>query len=167
MLSGTVQGNGATRATLRDADASYPQTTMRVRKRNGSSEPVDVNKIVRAVNRCCVGLADVDAMRVATKTISGLYDGASTRELDQLSIQTAAALIVEEPQYSRLAARLLATYIDKEVRGQEIHAFSQSIAAAQEVGLVNSRLASFVAGSARKLNDAVDPTRDREFEYFG
>ena len=102
---------------------------MRVRKRNGSAEPVDVNKIVRAVSRCCVGLADVDALRVATKTISGLYDGATTRELDQLSIQTAAALIVEEPQYAKLAARLLATYIDKEVRGQEIHAFSQSIAA--------------------------------------
>ena len=34
---------------------AYPQTTMRVRKRNGSAEPVDVNKIVRAVSRCCVG----------------------------------------------------------------------------------------------------------------
>ena len=33
------------------------------------------------------------------------YDGATTRQLDQLSIQTAAALIVEEPQYAKLAAR--------------------------------------------------------------
>ena len=98
--------------------ASYPQTTMRVRKRNGGSEPVNVNKIVRAVNRCCAGLPDVDALRVAMKTISGLYDGASTRELDQLSIQTAAGLIVEEPQYAKLAARLLSGYIEKEVRGQ-------------------------------------------------
>jgi len=148
-------------------DDSYPQTTMRVRKRNGSSEPVDVNKIVRAVNRCCVGLPDVDAMRVATKTISGLYDGATTRELDQLSIQTAASLIVEEPQYARLAARLLATYIDKEVRGQEIHAFSQSVAAASRLGLANERLVEFVTANARKLNDAVVTERDREFEYFG
>src|SRR5262245_3041987 len=167
MLSGTVQGNGATRATLRDADASYPQTTMRVTKRNGASEPVDVNKIVRAVNRSCAGLSSVDALRVATKTISGLYDGATTRELDQLSIQTAAALIVEEPEYTRLAARLLATYIDKEVRNQEIQAFSQSIAAAQGLGLVNERVAAFVAKNARKLNDAIAPERDREFEYFG
>ena len=57
-------------------------------------------------SRCCVGLTDVDPMRVATRTISGLYDGATTRELDQLSIQTAAAHITEEPQYARLAARL-------------------------------------------------------------
>ena len=147
-----------------DADS---QTTMRVRKRNGSDEPVDLNKIVRAVGRCCVGLTDVDSMRVATKTISGLYDGATTRELDQLSIQTAAALIVEEPQYTKLAARLLSTYIDKEVRNQEIHAFSQSIGTARRLGLVNDRLATFVARNARKLNDSIAPERTRELEYFG
>ncbi|HVZ70891.1 MAG TPA: ribonucleoside-diphosphate reductase subunit alpha [Polyangia bacterium] len=140
---------------------------MRVRKRNGSAEPVDVNKIVRAVNRCCPGLDAVDAMRVATKTISGLYDGATTRELDQLSIQTAAALIVEEPQYAKLAARLLATYVEKEVRNQEIHAFSQSVLTAQRLALANERLATFVAANARKLNDAIVNERDREFEYFG
>lgn len=148
-------------------DDEQPQRTMRVTKRNGSTEPVDVMKIVRAVERCCPGLSDVDPLRVATKTISGLYDGATTRELDRLSIQTAAALIVEEPQYSKLAARLLATYIDKEVRNQEIHAFSQSIAAGHRLGLVNDRLYGFVAQNSRKLNDAIDPKRDREFDYFG
>jgi ribonucleoside-diphosphate reductase alpha chain len=148
-------------------DEAAPQTSMRVRKRSGAFEPVDVNKIVRAVGRCCVGLPEVDSLRVATKTISGLYDGATTRELDQLSIQTAAGLIFEEPQYAKLAARLLATYVDKEVRGQEIHAFSQSVLVARRLGLVNERLADFVAGNARKLNDAVVNGRDREFEYFG
>jgi ribonucleoside-diphosphate reductase alpha chain len=149
------------------ADSAFPQTTMRVTKRNGSTEPVDLNKIVRAINRCCAGLPDVDALRIATRTISGLYDGATTRELDQLSIQTAAALIVEEPQYSRLAARLLATYIHKEVQSQEIHAFSQSVAEGRRVGLINDRLHRFVTDHARKLNDALVPERDRELEYFG
>jgi ribonucleoside-diphosphate reductase alpha chain len=149
------------------ADDAYPQTSMRVKKRNGSREPVDVNKIVRAVNRCCVGLGDVDALRIATKTISGLYDGATTRELDQLSIQTAAGLIVEEPQYAKLAARLLATYVEKEVRNQEIHAFSQSVATGHRLGLVNDRLKTFVTDNARKLNDSIAPERDRELEYFG
>jgi ribonucleoside-diphosphate reductase alpha chain len=150
MLDGT-NGTGATTARSaggRATDEGYPQTTMRVRKRNGSPEPVDLNKIVRAVNRCCAGLVDVDAMRVATKTISGLYDGATTRELDQLSIQTAAGLIAEEPQYAKLAARLLATYIDEEVRNQEIHAFSQSVLTAQRLGLANDRLATFVTSNA-------------------
>ncbi len=66
---------------------------MQVRKRDGSLEPVDLNKIVRAVARCAEGLDDVDPMRVATRTICGLYDGATTEELDDLSIRTAAALI--------------------------------------------------------------------------
>lgn len=161
------QGPGPAAAQPEAAEHVYLQTNMRVRKRSGSTEPVDVNKIVRAVGRCCAGLAEVDALRVATKTISGLYDGATTRELDQLSIQTAAALIAEEPQYSKLAARLLATYIDKEVRGQEIQAFSQSIAGAHKVGLVNDRLVDFVGKNARKLNDALRSEADREFEYFG
>ena len=154
-------------AQARPRTAEAPQTTMRVRKRNGASEPVDLNKIVRAVGRCCPGLPAVDALRVATRTISGLYDGATTRELDQLSIRTAASLIVEEPQYSRLAARLLSTYVDKEVRNQEIHSFSQSIAAGARHGLINERVARFVADNARKLNDAVTPQRNDLFEYFG
>ncbi len=142
-------------------------TMMRVRKRNGSAEPVDLNKIVRAVSRCCAGLPRVDALRVATKTISGLYDGATTKELDSLSIQTAAALIVEEPEYARLSARLLATYIQKEVSNQEIHSFSQSVAAGHKHGLIADRLLQFVQANARKLNAAIDPTRNDLFEYFG
>ncbi|XXX41012.1 ribonucleoside-diphosphate reductase subunit alpha [Sorangium sp. So ce117] len=153
--------------TSAGAEETPPHTTMRVKKRNGSSEPVDVNKIVRAVSRSCAALSDVDALRVATKTISGLYDGATTRELDQLSIQTAASLIADEPQYAKLAARLLATTIDKEVRNQEIHAFSQSIAVGRRLGLINDRLHGFVAQNARKLNDAIEPRRDHELEYFG
>jgi ribonucleoside-diphosphate reductase alpha chain len=78
---------------------------MRVTKRSATHEPIDVNKIVRAVTRCCEGIPDVDPMRVALKTIAGLYDGATTRELDELSIRTASTFMAEEPAYSKLAAR--------------------------------------------------------------
>ena len=140
---------------------------MRVEKRNGDFEECNLDKIVRAIGRSCVGLPNVDALRVATKTISGLYDGATTRELDQLSIQTAAAMIVEEPEYSRLAARLLATYIDKEVANQEIHSFSQSINTGKNVGLINERVAKFVSTNSRKLNNAIETNRSQQFEFFG
>ncbi|MFI6096324.1 ribonucleoside-diphosphate reductase subunit alpha [Lentzea sp. NPDC051213] len=142
-------------------------TTMRVKKRNGSLEPVDLNKIVRAVERCTVGLHDVDPLRVATKTISGLYDGATTEELDRLSIQTAAALVAEEPEYSKLAAGLLAAYIEKEVRRQGVQSFSQSVALGHAEGLIGDATAKFVAANARKLDDAIDLDADRRFEYFG
>lgn len=142
-------------------------TAMSVTKRNGGREPVDLNKIVRAVQRSCEGLHAIDPMRVATRTISGLYDGATTRELDELSIRTAALLTAEEPEYGRLGARLLANYIAKEVAGQEIHAFSQSVARGHEVGLINDRLLGFVQANARKLNDALDMSLDLHFDYFG
>jgi ribonucleoside-diphosphate reductase alpha chain len=140
---------------------------MRVRKRNGDLETVDVNKIVKAVERWVADLDEVDPLRVATKTISGLYDGATTAELDKLSIQTAAELIGEEPQYSKLAARLLAAFVDKEVRGQGVASFSQSIRYAHGQGLIGDDTAAFVARNARKLDDAVDPDGDLRFEYFG
>jgi len=144
-----------------------PTTTMQVRKRNGALEPVDVNKIVRAVARCGQDLPSVDVLKVATKTIGGLYDGATTKELDNLSIQTAALLIAEEPEYSKLAARLLSTYIAKEVGNQDIQSFSQSVAAGYRAGLISERLATFVTANARKLNNAIVAERDNLFEYFG
>ncbi|ATE70721.1 ribonucleoside-diphosphate reductase subunit alpha [Lysobacter capsici] len=141
--------------------------TMSVTKRNGRREPVDLNKIVRAVTRSGENLYSIDPMRVATRTISGLYDGATTQELDELSIRTAALLTAEEPEYGRLAARLLAGVIEKEVAGIEIHAFSQSIQRGHELGLINERLVTFVQANARKLNDAIDRSLDAKFDYFG
>ena len=145
----------------------HAPVTMTVTKRDGRREPVDVGKIVRAVQRCCDGLDDIDPMRVALKTIAGIYDGATTRELDELSIRTAAAFIADEPQYARLAARLLSGCIDKEVAGQGVHSFSQSIALGAELGLINDRLRQTVEQHARKFNDAIDAARTRRFEYFG
>ena len=157
--------------TLTELDPNFPPTEtvpqMQVRKRNGAFEPVDVNKIVRAVERCCHGLPHVDPIRVASKTIGGLFDGASTRELDSISIQTAAALIAEEPEYSRLAARLLLATIAKEVAGQNIYSFSQSIEVGYREGVISKDAAEFVGANARKLNSAVDDRFSDRFEYFG
>ena len=141
--------------------------TMHVRKRNGALEPVDVNKIVRAVQRSAYGLPHVDAIRVASKTIGGLYDGATTRELDAMSIDTAASLIAEEPQYSKLAARLLLGTVLKEVANQNLHSFSQSIEYGFQEGIVNSATSEFVRIHARKLNHAIDEQFSDNFEYFG
>jgi len=157
--------------TLTELDPNFPSTEtapqMQVRKRNGTFEPVDVNKIVRAVERCCHGLPHVDPIRVASKTIGGLFDGASTRELDSISIQTAAGLIAEEPEYSRLAARLLLATISKEVAGQNIYSFSQSIEVGHREGVISKDAAEFVGANARKLNSAIDDRFSDRFEYFG
>ena len=157
--------------TLADINPGFPvreeTPVMHVRKRNGGLEPVDVNKIVRAVQRSSYGLTHVDAIRVASKTIGGLYDGATTRELDTISIDTAASLIAEEPQYSRLAGRLLLATIVKEVSALNLHSFSQAVAYGHQEGVVNKATAEFVQTHARKLNHAIDDTFSDRFEYFG
>ncbi len=167
-----TQGTQATVDTTRrthGGEETYPQTIdARAPSATARAEPVDVNKIVRAVSRCCVGLTDVDPLRVATKTISGLYDGATTRELDQLSIQTAAgadrrgaAVRASSPRacWRPTSTRKCATRRSTPSRSRS--------RTAHRLGLVNDRLARFVADNARKLNDAIVAERDREFEYFG
>ncbi len=140
---------------------------MRVRKRNGSLEKVDVTKIVTRVQKCTDELTNVDPHRVAIKAISGLYDGASTKELDNLSIQTAAMLISEEPEYSKLAARLLSTFIDEEVKNQGILSFKDSVKFGFENGLIAESTLQFVEKFEAELEEAIDLRRSFHFEYFG
>ncbi|MGC4853529.1 ribonucleoside-diphosphate reductase subunit alpha [Micromonospora sp. DT4] len=140
---------------------------MWVRKRDGGTEAVDVHTIVRSVERWADNLPDVDPLRVATRTISGLFDGATTAELVRLTIQTAAEMIGTEPQYSRLAARLLASDVAREVSRQGIASFSAAIRAGHAEGLIGDDTAAFVAAHARTFDDAVDADGDRRFEYFG
>lgn len=140
---------------------------MRVKKRDGTLEPVDVTKIVERVTRNTQGLTQVDPLRVATKAISGLYDGASTKELDNLCIQTASLLIGEEPEYSRLAARLLSIYIDEEVRSQKIQSFADSVTFGYNAGLLSESTFKFVEAHKASLCAAIEPYRTDRFEYFG
>ncbi len=146
---------------------TLPTQTMRVKKRDGSLEPVDVTKIVERVNRCCQGLRQIDPLRVATKAISGLYDGATTKELDNLCIQTASLLIGEDPEYSRLAARLLSTYLDEEVKSQKIGSFADSVAFGFKNGLLSDELFNFVDKNKAELCAAIEHYKTDRFEYFG
>ena len=149
------------------ATAAEGPIVMRVRKRDGNLQPVDVNKIVNVALACSTGLKEVDPMRVAAKVISGLYDGATTKELDQLCIQTAALLIGEEPQYSKLAARLLSRFIGEEVTNQEIRNFSDSARVAFEKGLLSQEKYDFIRENKEALNIIIDESRTHRFEYFG
>jgi len=140
-------------------------TTMRVKKRNGSLEPVDLNKIVNAIARAAEGLMGVDPMVVSTRTISALADGSTTQELDELSIRTAAGLIVEEPNYSKLAARMLATYVDKEVRNQNVPWFSESVTLGHTLGLIGDDVLKFVTTHAPAHNAPLTPQLDKAFHF--
>ncbi len=166
MLQNESTGIGQNSNNFNNSHEASPHM-MRVKKRDGSLEPVDVTKIVERVMSCCQGLAQVDPLRVATKAISGLYDGASTKELDNLCIQTASLLIGEEPEYSRLAARLLSIYVDEEVRSQKIKSFADAMTFGHNAGLINQVTYLFVEKNKAALSAAIEPFRTDRFEYFG
>ena len=94
--------------------------TMQVTKRDGRLQPVSMDKIIARVRDLCSGLSDrVDAVRVAMKVVSGLYDGIPTRELDEETARIAHNMITEHPDYDRLAARIAISNMHKDTRGHK------------------------------------------------
>jgi ribonucleoside-diphosphate reductase alpha chain len=167
----TLNSNlNVTRAQYQQGPETQPKNSsaiMRVKKRDGSLVPVNVTKIVERVMRCCYGLTEVDPYRVAVRAISGLYDGATTKELDDLCIATASLLIGEEPQYSLLAANLLSTYVEEEVRTTGVRSFKDAIEYGAKSGLIHQDVVQFVKENTHELEIALDYTRNQLFEYFG
>ena len=140
---------------------------MRVKKRDGTLVPVDVVQITKKVARFGVGLQYINPYLVASQAISGIYDGVTTKELDTLLIQTASMLIGEEPEYSKLSARLLTNFMDKEVAQQKIHSFSISIEKGVKLGLIAPEVNTFVQKNNKKLDQSILEERCDLFEYFG
>lgn len=146
---------------------SVRQTELFVTRRNGDKSEFRADRIYTAIKSCCHGLDDVHPDQIAQKVINGLYDGVSTKEIDMVMMQTAAMRISNEPEYSKLAARLLHKYILEEVGQEGIYKFSDSFAYGVEVGLLSPEVGLFVQENAQALDQAVDHNRSDRFEYFG
>ena len=138
---------------------------MQVVKRNGTKEEVKIEKILHAVNRACRGLKNVEAIEVAKRTINGLHDGSTTEELDELSISNAVMLMAEEPNYSKVAARMLSESIRKEVGGDT--AFRDYMKNGLELGLLGTNVVELASQDYQTLEYAIHHERDDLFEYFG
>ncbi len=123
--------------------------------------------LLRTVTERSAGLPEVDPGRVAAAALRGRSAAADYAELRGLAMEAAAALIAEDPQYSRLAARLLAEEVREEAAGQGAICFAASIAVGHREGLVGDATAAFVAEHADALDAVVDPAADDRFEYFG
>jgi ribonucleoside-diphosphate reductase alpha chain len=140
---------------------------LRVKKRDGSLVEVNPEKIKARVAGCSEGLAHVDPNLVAEKAIGGLHDAVSTEDLDRLLIQTAAMLISEDPDYSKVAQRLLHVYAMEEAATLGIRSFSDGILYGVSVGILSEEVKQFTLEHKIELNSFVDHTRTDIFEYFG
>ncbi|GIG66314.1 ribonucleoside-diphosphate reductase subunit alpha [Phytomonospora endophytica] len=116
------------------------------------------------------GLPDTDPARVVRAVESGRAPGATAVEDLELAVRASAALIGADPQYSRLAARLLARLIRDEVLAGGLRTFSESVAQGHRLGLHNDALAALAGANAAAFDslvgDEADEADDR-FGYFG
>ncbi|KAK9449484.1 ribonucleotide reductase [Limtongia smithiae] len=147
---------------------------MFVYKRDGRKERVQFDKITARVSRLCYGLDSehVDAAAITQKVISGVYQGVTTVELDNLAAETAAYLTTAHPDYAVLAARIAISNLHKQTTKQ----FSQVISDLYNYVNPKTRLPSpmisdetykVVQKHADELNSAIVFERDFQYNYFG
>ena len=65
----------------------------KVVKRNGGTEPLDLNKLHVMVEEACKDLAGVSASQVEMKSGIQFYDGITTAEIQEILIRAASDLI--------------------------------------------------------------------------
>ena len=91
-----------------------------ITKADGTREPHNADRVNRSIERACAGLIDPIAMvtQIATETRLTLYDGITTDELDQATINAAVQNIKEDIQYDKVATRLLLKTIYRKAIGE-------------------------------------------------
>jgi len=91
----------------------------KVVKRNGTIEPLDLDKMHLMVEEACRGLAGVSASQVEMTSGIQFYDGISTEEIQEILIRSASDLInLDHPNYQFVAARLLLFSVRKQLYGK-------------------------------------------------
>ena len=92
---------------------------IKVQKRNGSIESIDIEKIHVMVEHACDGLSGVSASQVEMNANIQFYDGIKTSEIQEILVRSASDLIsLDNPNYQYVAARLLLFGLRKHVFGQ-------------------------------------------------
>lgn len=90
---------------------------MKVIKRNGAEQDVFFDKITTRIKILCNKnpiLEHVNATLISQKVISGIFNGITTSELDNLASETAIFLATTHPDYAVLASRLVVSNLHKE-----------------------------------------------------
>ena len=148
--------------------------TMQVVNRKGEREDVRFDAILEKLSSLTEGLDAnwVDPAQLTKLTIEGLYDGVSTRELDQLAAETAASLASHHPDYSKLAARICVDDLHrstKEVFTDVVTDLREFIdpESKKHAPLISKEVYDIIMQNADVLNNHIDYQRDYNYDYFG
>ncbi len=147
---------------------------------DGSRRPLDLARMRRLLDEACRDLSAVDSEAILTDTCRNLFDGVREADVAQALVMSARALIEKEPDYSRVAARLLLDILRREALGflglglgAETQAdladrypdyFAAYIKQGGDLELLDRRLAQY---DLARLGAALKPERDLQFTYLG
>jgi ribonucleoside-diphosphate reductase alpha chain len=143
----------------------------KVVKRNGNTEPLDLNKLHVMVEEACNDLAGVSASQVEMQSGIQFYDGITTAEIQEILIRSASDLIdLDHPNYQFVAARLLLFALRKQINGRihDTHTVYEHTKNCVEKGVYDSEILDlYTKEEFDKLESFIDHHRDYLFTYAG
>jgi ribonucleoside-diphosphate reductase alpha chain len=145
-------------------------STIRVKKRDGQLEPLDINKIHFVVEEACEELPGVSASLIEMHANIQFYDGMSSKDIQHILVRSANDLItLENPNYQYAAARLLSYDIRKEAHGQyEYIPLLKLIMRNIRQGVYDKGIIDkYNMTEIKKLNTWIRRDRDLNFTYAG
>ena len=143
----------------------------KVRKRSGSLEILDLNKMHKMVEEACKDLAGVSASQIEINSGIQFYDGITTAEIQEILIRSASDLIdLDNPNYQFVASRLLLFALRKQLWGRMHEHPSLGDHAQQCVlrGVYDKYFFTHYSDEEiEKMNSFIDHERDMIFTYAG
>ena len=144
---------------------------IKVKKRNGSIENIDLDKMHLMVDEACKGLSGVSASQVEITSGIQFYDGITTAEIQEILIRSASDLIdLEHPNYQFVAARLLLFSVRKHLYGKmrELPDLEQHIYNCVNAEVYDPDIfTKYSREEILKANSYIDHSRDYLFTYAG
>ena len=144
-----------------------------VKKRDGSTESLNLDKIHLMVECACENLSGVSPSQVEIQSGIQFYDGITTQEIQEILIRSASDLInLDSPNYQFVAARLLLFSLYKQVFGDSWKNGFPPLAAhlceGVSKGIYDNELPSkYTDEEWNKISSWVDHDRDYLFTYAG
>ena len=143
----------------------------KVNKRNGSIEPLNLEKIHKMVELACDGLAGVSSSQVEINSGLQFYDGISTKEIQEILIRSASDLIdLDAPNYQYVAARLLLFSLRKQLYGVQFDhptLFAHVNKCVEQEVYDSEVLHKYTQEEIDGLGEYLDHERDFLFTYAG
>jgi len=144
---------------------------IKVTKRDGNIQSLDLEKMHIMVAEACEGLTGVSASQIEMQSGIQFYDGIYTSEIQEILIRSASDLIsLDNPNYQYAAARLLLFTIRKQVFGRikEFPTLSRHTVSGIDNGIYDSDLIKkYNHAEYNELNNYIDHDRDFIFTYAG